>query len=180
MPGASLLRPPRELACGFIDEKRANMPDPTLEAARRAVTQGADTLRRAVRGLPAEALNWRPAGPDTNSIAVLATHGMYATRVLACMAAGLPAPARDRAGEFTAVAQGPEPLLTLVDGLAAECDTILQACAGLDWSTPRQRRRDDGALVEMSAAEALLFAVTHLRGHADEAALTRHFWSAQP
>ncbi len=156
------------------------MPDPVLEAARRAIAQGADTLRRAVQDLPAEALNWRPADPaDTNSIAVLATHAMYATRVLATMAAGLPAPARDRAGEFAAVAGGPESLLALIDGLAAECGEILDVCEGLDWSTPRQRRRDDGSLVEMTAAEALLFAVSHLRGHADEAALTRHIWLAQ-
>jgi hypothetical protein len=155
------------------------MPDPILEAARRAVVQGADTLRRAVGDLPAEALNWRPAGPDTNSIAVLATHAMHATRVLATMAAGLPAPTRDRAAEFAAVADGPAPLLRLIDGLAGECDIILDACDGIDWSTPRARRRDDGSIVEMTSAEALLFAVTHLRGHADEAALTRHFWRAR-
>jgi hypothetical protein len=155
------------------------MPDPILEAARRAVVQGADTLRRAAGDLPAEALNWRPAGPDTNTIAVLATHAMHATRVLASMAAGLPAPARDRPAEFAAVADGPEPLLALINSLAGECDTILAACEGIDWSTPRARRRDDGSTVEMSAAETLLFAVTHLRGHADEAALTRHFWLAR-
>ena len=155
------------------------MPDPILEAARRAVAQGADTLRRAVGDLPAEALNWRPAGPDTNSIAVLTTHAMHATRILATMAAGLPAPARDRAAEFAAVADGAEALLALIDILAAECATILNACEGVDWSTPRTRRRDDGSIVEMTAAEALLFAVTHLRGHADEAALTRHFWLAR-
>jgi len=156
------------------------MPDPILEAARRAIAGGTEVLRSAVRDLPAEALNWRPANPeDTNTIAVLATHAMHSTRVLLTMAAGLPPPARDRAGEFAAVAESPEPLLALVDGLAAECDAILEPCAGIDWSTPRQRRRDDGSILEMSAAEALLFAVTHLRGHADEAALTRHFWLAQ-
>jgi hypothetical protein len=31
----------------------------------------------------------------------------------------------------------------------------------------------------MTAGEALLFAATHLRGHADEAMLTRHLWRAQ-
>jgi hypothetical protein len=155
------------------------MSDPIIEAARCAVAQGADTLRRAVGDLPAEALNWKPAGPNTNSIAVLVTHAMYATRILATMAAGLPAPARDRAAEFAAVADGPESLLALIDGLAGECATILNACEGIDWSAPRTRRRDDGSIVEMSTAEALLFAVTHLRGHADEAALTRHFWLAR-
>ena len=156
------------------------MPDPCVEAARRAIAQGADTLRRAARDLPANALNWRPANPeDTNTIAVLATHAMHATRVLLSMAAGLPAPSRDRAGEFAAVADGPETVLALIDGLAAECDALLDTMAGIDWGAMRQRRRDDGSISEMSAAEALLFAVTHLRGHADEAALTRHLWLAR-
>jgi len=156
------------------------MPDPIVESARWAAGQGFDTLRRAVRDLPAAALNWRPASPgDTNSIAVLTTHAAHATRVLLSMAAGLPAPARDRAGEFAAVAEGPEALLALVDTLGAECDAILEGCAGMDWGTLRQRRRDDGSVAEMPAVQALLLALVHLHGHADEAALSRHFWLAQ-
>ena len=156
------------------------MPDPILEAARGAIRQGQDTLRRAVGDLPAEALNWRPAGPDTNSIAVLTTHAMHSTRVLLSMAAGLPAPARDRPSEFAAVADGPGSLLALVDAVAAECDALLDSLEGTEWSARRRRRRDDGSISEMTAGETLLFAVTHLRGHADEAALTRHFWLARP
>jgi hypothetical protein len=156
------------------------MPDPTLDVARWAAGQGFDTLRRAVGDLPAEALNWRPANPeDTNSIAVLVTHAAYATRVLLSMAAGLPAPERNRAGEFAAVADGPEPLLALIDALEAECGAILGGCAGMDWSVMRQRRRDDGSVAEMSALQALLLALIHLHGHADEAMLTRHLWRAR-
>jgi len=157
------------------------MPDPVLEAARKAIAGGTEVLRRAVSDLPAEALNWRPANPeDTNTIAVLATHAMHSTRVLLTMAAGLPPAERDRPGEFTAVADGPETLLALIDRLAAECGALLDAGEGVDWAALRQRRRDDGSLSEMTAGEALLFAVTHLRGHADEAALTRHLWKARP
>lgn len=156
------------------------MPDPVLEAARWAAVQGFDTLRRAVGDLPAEALNWLPANPeDTNSIAVLVTHAARATRVLLSMAAGLPAPARDRAGEFAAVADGPGPLLALIDTLEAECRGILDGCAGMDWGVMRSRRRDDGSLAEMSALQALLLALIHLHGHSDEAMLTRHLWRAQ-
>lgn len=154
------------------------MSDAIVEAARRAVAGSVDTLRQAA-DLSAEALNWRPVAPDTSPIAVLTTHAMHSTRVLLTMAAGLPPAARDRALEFAAVADGPESLLALIDGLSAECDAMLDACAGIDWTTPRQRRRDDGSILEMPAAEALLFAVTHLGGHADEAALTRHLWAAR-
>lgn len=156
------------------------MSDPIVEAARKAVAGSADTLRRAAADLPAEALNWKPAGPDTNSIAVLAAHAMYATRVLLTMAAGLPPAPRDRAGEFAAVAEGPDSVLSLIDGLSTECSAILDACEGVDWGTPRTRRRDDGSLIEASAAVALFHAVEHLRGHADEASLTRHLWAARP
>ena len=156
------------------------MPDPILEAVRKAIAGGTEVLRWAGQDLPAEALNWRPANPeDTNSIAVLATHAMHSTRVLLTMAAGLPPAARNRAGEFAAVADGTESLLTLIDGLAAEHGALLDACEGADWAASRQRRRDDGSISEMTAGEALLFAVTHLRGHADEAMLTRHLWRAQ-
>ena len=155
------------------------MTDPIIEAAGRAVDQACSTLRTAVAGLPAEALNWRPAGDDTNSLAVLATHAMYATRLLLHMATGVPAPPRDRAAEFAATAGGAAPLLDLIDGLAAECAAVLAAAGPIDWGTPRTRRRDDGSIVEMSAAAALFHAVEHLRGHADEAALTRHFWLAR-
>ena len=155
-------------------------PDPFLEAARKAIAGGPEVLRQAVGDLPAEGLNGRAANPeDTNTIAVLATHALHSTRVLLTMAAGLPPAARDRAGEFAATADGPEPLLAVIDGLAAECADLLACCEGIDWSAARTRRRDDGSISEMTAAEALLFAVTHLRGHADEAALTRHLWRAQ-
>jgi hypothetical protein len=43
----------------------------------------------------------------------------------------------------------------------------------------RSRRRDDGSVAEMSALQALLLALIHLHGHADEAMLTRHLWRAQ-
>ena len=155
------------------------MNDPIVGAAHRALDEAFATLRRAVGGLPAEALNWRPAGPDTNSIAVLTSHAMHATRLLVTMAAGLPLPPRDRPAEFAAVVEGPERLLRLVDELAADCAAVLDAAGPVEWSALRRRRRDDGEIVEMSAADALFHAVGHLRGHADEAALTRHFWTAQ-
>ena len=156
------------------------MPDPMLEAVRGAIAGATDVLRQAVDGLPGEALNWRPANPeDTNPIAVLATHAMHATRVLLTMAAGLPPAPRDRPGEFAAAAEEPGSLLALIDGLAGEHQRLLDACEGTDWGAPRPRRRLDGSISEMTAAEALLYAVTHLRGHADEAALTRHLWAAR-
>lgn len=155
------------------------MADPILAAARRFIAGGFATLRSAVEAVPAEALNWRPAGEETNSIAVLVTHAAYSTRMLLAMALGLPMPARDRPAEFAAHTENAESLLRLVDDLSAECLAVLDEAEPVDWGSPRQRMRDNGEVIEIPAAEALFHAVEHLRGHADEASLTRHFWFAQ-
>jgi hypothetical protein len=155
------------------------MTDPMITAARRITGEAFDTLRRVADGLPVEALNWEPAGPDTNSIAVLTAHAMSATRLLLYLAVGLPLPERDRSAEFRATAQSSEELLGFIDDLAAQCEQALDEAGAVDWSEVRRRSRDDGSVMEMSAAYALLHAVDHLRGHADEASLTRHVWSEQ-
>lgn len=156
------------------------MPDPILSAARRFVAGGFSTLRSVVEAVPVEALNWRPAGEETNSIAVLVTHAAHSTRMLLAMALGLPLSPRDRPAEFAARTEDAGSLLGLIDGLSAECLALLDGAGPIDWGAPRQRRRDAGDVVEIPAAEALFHAVDHLRGHADEASLTRHFWLAGP
>ena len=150
------------------------MTDPIIAAARRVTDEAFDVLRTAVRGLSAAVLNSKPAGDDTNSIAVLATHAMSATRMLLRVAVGLPELPRDRAAEFAATAPGPEPLLTMIDSVAADCHAIFDGAGTVDWNASRHRTRGDGTTSEMPAAYALLHAIEHLRGHADEAALTRH------
>lgn len=152
------------------------MTDPILSAARRFIAGGFSTLRSVVEAVPAEALNWRPAGEETNSIAVLVTHAAYSTRLLLAMALGLPLPTRDRPAEFAAQAEDAESLLRLVDELSAECLAALDTAVPVDWAALRERRRDGGEVVQIPAAEALFHAVEHLRGHADEASLTRHLW----
>ena len=71
------------------------MPDPMLASGGAYVLK--DSLaehRRAVDGLPDEALNWKPAGEDTNSVAVLVTHVLHSTRswLSTAVAAPLPGP----------------------------------------------------------------------------------------
>jgi hypothetical protein len=156
-----------------------NVTDPIVSAARRFIGGGFATLRSVVEAVPAQALNWRPAGEETNSIAVLVTHAAYATRMLVAMALGLPLPPRDRPAEFAARAEDGESLLRLVDGLSGECLAALDRAGPVDWGALRERRRDSGEVVQIPAAEALFYAVEHLRGHADEASLTRHLWLAR-
>ncbi|OFW67371.1 MAG: hypothetical protein A2Z12_06640 [Actinobacteria bacterium RBG_16_68_21] len=152
------------------------MTDAILTAARQLAEGAFTELRTVVTGLPGEALDWRPAGPETNSIAVLATHSMNSTRLLLHQAMGLALPERDRDAEFRATATDPAALLSLIDTLGEECLAVLAPEATVDWSGPRQRKRSDGTVLESSAGHALLHAVEHLRGHVDQASLTRHLW----
>ena len=48
--------------------------DPTIEAARGFLDGSLDSMREAIAGCIGEALNRRPAGDDTNAVAVLVVH----------------------------------------------------------------------------------------------------------
>ena len=54
--------------------------DPTIEAARGFVDESLTSMRAAMAGAPADALNRRPAGEDTNAVAVLVVHAVHSTR----------------------------------------------------------------------------------------------------
>jgi hypothetical protein len=154
--------------------------DPIVSAARSLADAAFGVLRRATDGLPAEALDWESAGPDTNSIAVLATHSLNATRLLLSLAVGAPQPDRDRDAEFEATSGGSARLLTLIDEIGGECLAILDdAPSEIDWAESRTMHRSDGSTAERPAAFYIVHAVDHLRGHADEASLTRHVWEAR-
>ncbi len=156
------------------------MPDPIVTAARRLTAEAFDVLRAASTGLSAEALDWKPAGPDTNSIAVLTIHSLHATRLLARLGLGLTQPERDRESEFTSSGHEAAELQRQLDEIGGECLALLdEAPESVDWSAMCKYVRDDGSFVEGSAAYFILHSVDHLRGHADEAALTRHCWDTR-
>jgi hypothetical protein len=57
------------------------------------------------------------------------------------------------------------------------CDAA-RRFVGLGFDTLRRTRtRSDGTTVEVPAIDALFQAVEHLRGHADDASLTRLLWN---
>ena len=78
--------------------------DPTIDALREVLEESLDEIRRGIAGLTVEQLNVAPAGGDTNSIAVIATHALGSTLSWLSLAMGAPLPARDRDAEFRAVA----------------------------------------------------------------------------
>ncbi len=151
------------------------MPDPTIEAARRILDDSLDQLRAAVDGCTAERLNRRPAGEETNGLAVLATHALHSTRSWLSLALDAPLPLRDRPAEFAVVVDDPEGFLRDVDAVAAECRTLLASERPFDPARTATAPWRPGPLADepVDAAWALIHALAHLREHVGHAQLTR-------
>jgi uncharacterized damage-inducible protein DinB len=147
--------------------------DPTLEAARSIVGESLDAMRAAIAGASADALNRRPAGEDTNPIAVLVVHALSSTRWWLSVALGEPVPERDRPSEFLTTVTGADELLGVFDPIAADCRALLSADVALDPGAIREDPRDGD---RVTAAWALIHAVEHLREHVGHAELTRQLF----
>lgn len=149
--------------------------DPILAAARDIVGDSLVELRKAVEGCTAGELNRRPAGDDTNGLAVLATHTLHSTRAWLSLAVGAPLPIRDRPAEFAVVVVDPAAFLATFDAMAADCRTLLDTEAPFepDRTGTAPWRGGDMADEPVTAAWALLHAIAHLREHVGHAQLTR-------
>jgi hypothetical protein len=151
------------------------VPDPTIAAARDIVDDSLRELRKAVEGCTADELNRRPAGEDTNGLAVLVTHTLHSTRAWLSLAVGAPLPDRDRPAEFAVVVDDPAAFLATFDEFAADCRTLLDPEAPFDAGRTGTApwRGGDLAQEPVTAAWALLHAIAHLREHVGHAQLTR-------
>ena len=151
------------------------MPEVFTGAAKHIFDEAAAAMRIAIDGAPADALNRKPGGDDTNSITVLAVHAMHSTRSWLCVATGAPLPARNRDDEFVATMPDAAALLAFFDGMVADCDRILEAANVADWSAPANThaRPAQDAEREVPAAWALLHALEHLGEHTGQIQLTR-------
>jgi uncharacterized damage-inducible protein DinB len=156
------------------------MTDPIVSAARSMFDDSVEAMRSAIEGAPPEALNWRPAGPETNSIAILAVHAITSSRTWLTVAVGAPEPERDRDAEFRTEAADADELLATFDGIAVDCRAALSTEEKIDWAAPRTPRRRPGAAPEtIVAGWTLLHAVEHLREHVAHLQLTRQLWDAR-
>jgi uncharacterized damage-inducible protein DinB len=149
------------------------MSDPVREAAHKLVSESLNNLAASINGLSVDELNRRPS-EDSNSIAVITTHALGATRLWLHLAMGLPLPERDRDAEFRAEAQDAEDFADFVQEVANDCLEALDSDDVLDWAAMRQTQgRGGDAPPEVTAAYALIHATEHLRGHVDQVALIR-------
>jgi hypothetical protein len=153
--------------------------DPFISAARRIMIEALVDMRACIDGAPPTALNWRPGGDDTNTIAVLTVHALHSTRSWLAVALGAPLPQRDRPSEFVATAEDVQALQSFIDEMERETLVLIDAVgAAIDWAAQRQthvRPRPDQSPIE-PAAWALLHALEHLREHVGQMLLTRQLW----
>jgi hypothetical protein len=147
--------------------------DPMLEAARSIVDESLDAMRAAIVGASAQVLNGRPAGDDTNPIAVLVVHALSSTRWWLSTALGEPIPERDRPAEFLTTVSSADELLDVFDPLAADCRALLSIDTAFDPGAIREDPRDGD---RVTAAWALIHAIEHLREHVAHAELTRQLF----
>jgi len=155
------------------------MPDPFLTSARDLLRRARDDMRAAIDGLSPDALNWRPAGDDTNSIAAMANHAVTSARTWLSVAVEAPLPDRDRPTEFDFTARDSGDLLAFVDGLFEDCLSLIDSSRTVDWAALR-KHWDPGRDIELFPAWALLHALEHLREHVGQMSLTRQLWEARP
>ncbi len=149
------------------------MVDPVIEAAQGILDESLSAMRGAVVDATIDELEWRPAGEDTNTIAILVVHGMHSTRWWLSVASGAPMPDRDRPSEFRATVTTPEELLSFFDQMSVDCRSLLQMEGSFDpgasWQAP------GGDVV--TRGWALLHALEHLREHVAQVQLTRQLWA---
>ncbi len=136
-------------------------------------------MRAAVEGLPSDALNWRPAPADTNSIAVMANHSLSSTRTWLSVAVDEPFPDRDRPTEFEFAAESADGLLALIDESFEACLALVDKSRTVDWSALRGHWDPDQG-PKVFAAWALVHALEHLREHVGQMSLTRQLWDQRP
>jgi hypothetical protein len=156
------------------------MSDNILASGRYILKTSLEDLRAALDGLPADAVNWKPAGEETNSITVLVTHVLHSTRSWLSIAVGAPLPQRDRDSEFRVRAGDPRELGGFLRDFSQQCRDILGNAKDVDWTAMRKTHSRPGhAPEDVPAPYALMHALEHLREHVGHIALTRQLWEAR-
>ncbi|MEA2677965.1 MAG: hypothetical protein QOJ81_2106 [Chloroflexota bacterium] len=142
-----------------------------IEATRLVLDESLGEIRKGVAGLSVEQLNARPAGGDTNSVAVICAHALGSTRSWLSLAFGLAQPPRDRDAEFKTIADAGFKEWT--DQAIAACFALLE---GARWDpnltgVPAWNNRLGAQ--PRSAPYSLGHALAHLGEHVGHLHMTR-------
>jgi hypothetical protein len=131
-----------------------------------------DDLRKEVRGMDTESLNWKPA-PETNSIAVLVVHTLGSEAEIYRIVANVPSQ-RDRASEFQ-VAENEADLLAKLD----EADALIDELAARISVESLYAIHPRGDRAPQSGLHWMLSNYGHAREHLAHIQLTKQLLAAQ-
>jgi uncharacterized damage-inducible protein DinB len=149
---------------------------PELEHYQAAFERLHADAARALEGLPAAALNWRPLEGDesTNSLAMTAAHMAGSERFWVGEVAGERPAHRDREAEFHVTAGSAGDLTALLDqALAVSRESLGSlAPAKLDETVTTRDRT-------VTRRWAVLHAIEHIAVHLGHMQLTRQLWLAR-
>lgn len=129
-------------------------------------------FKKAIAGLPQEALDWVP-GEDMNSLVVLIVHVTGVTRYLVGDVALGEISNRDRAAEFSAKGLSEAELVARLDDSLSYLQGALERLSLDDLATSRPA---PGRNYELTTAWALLHALEEVSLHVGHAQLTRQLW----
>lgn len=133
----------------------------------------ADMLK-ACEGLSAEALNWKPPAPETNSIYVLATHTVGSERYWIQQVIGGIDVHRNRASEFVANGDDLSRWQQSLAEVAQQSEAVLRALSDADLRSTRPDH-DETRTVQW----CILHVIEHWSRHIGHVELTRQLWENQ-
>jgi len=144
----------------------------TLERLTNQLVQG-------VTSAPAEALDWAPA-PQTNSVAVLATHALGANNHWLVSIIGGEDDGRDREAEFRALRADLGNVEERARAWLADARRILEPMSAADLDQPcRRPSPSEGWMAHLTARGAILHVVEHIGMHIGHMELTLQLWQAK-
>ncbi len=139
-------------------------------------------LLKALDGLDADALNWRPLAEGTNSIAVIAAHAVGSEKQWLHQFVGQKQVERNRKAEFTTRAEDGaayvDSLKAIYAAVALESQDVLAALQAADLDAVRTTTQGP-----RTVRWAILHSLEHYSEHLAQIWLTRQLWdnrSARP
>jgi len=130
---------------------------------------------KAMDGLNAAGLNWKPTRRATNSAFILATHLLGSEKHWLHRVVGGREIQRDREAEFRARGKDTQDLRDSFDALARETEAILAPLSSADYDATRETENYGKVTVRW----VVLHMIEHYAEHAGQISLTRQVWEEQ-
>jgi hypothetical protein len=152
-------------------ERQPEVPDTFVEGVREVLAESLEEIRRGVGDLTVEQLNARPAGGETNSVAVIVAHAMGSTISWLSLGFGKPLPPRDRAAEFRTVADAD--FRDWTENAIARCLVVLDGATWDPTLTGIPNWNTKLGVEPRTATYSVAHALAHLGEHIGHMHMTR-------